>query len=124
MSSAGYDPIGAGMLILAGGTRGLPMDYDELARWTRVGYERAMRSRRGERRVVTPRLIVLLSPSRKLDLEYRRPSVLLVTHHARQSLREICPAGGALSVPVLAGAEWDELETVIACGVGASKELT
>ena len=49
MSSAGYDLIGAGMLILAGGARGLPIDYDELARWTRVGYERGMRSRRGER---------------------------------------------------------------------------
>jgi hypothetical protein len=29
--------------------RGLPMDYDELERWTRVGYERGMRSRKGER---------------------------------------------------------------------------
>jgi hypothetical protein len=36
----GYELIGAGMLILAGGGRGLPMDYDELARWTRVGFER------------------------------------------------------------------------------------
>jgi hypothetical protein len=27
----------------------LPFDYDELERWTRVGYERGMRSRRGER---------------------------------------------------------------------------
>jgi hypothetical protein len=31
------------MLILAAGERGLPMDYDELERWTRVGYERGMR---------------------------------------------------------------------------------
>jgi len=31
--------IGAGMLILAGGGRDLPMDYDGLERWTRVGYE-------------------------------------------------------------------------------------
>ena len=45
----GYELIGAGMLILAGGCRGLPMDYDELERWTRVGYERGMASRRGER---------------------------------------------------------------------------
>jgi hypothetical protein len=28
------------MLIVAGDGRGLPMDYDELERWTRVGYER------------------------------------------------------------------------------------
>jgi hypothetical protein len=45
----GYELIGAGMLILAGNGRGLPFDYDELERWTRVGYERGMRSRRGER---------------------------------------------------------------------------
>jgi len=45
----GYELIGAGMLILAGDGRGLPMDYDELARWTRVGYERGKRSRKGER---------------------------------------------------------------------------
>jgi hypothetical protein len=38
-----------GMLILAGGGHGLPLDYDELERWTRVGYERGMRSRKGER---------------------------------------------------------------------------
>jgi hypothetical protein len=45
----GYELIGAGMLILAAGGRGLPMDYDALERWTRVGYERGMRSRKGER---------------------------------------------------------------------------
>jgi hypothetical protein len=28
------------MLILAGGGRGFPLDYDELERWTRIGYER------------------------------------------------------------------------------------
>jgi hypothetical protein len=44
-----YELIGAGILILAAGERGLPMDYDELERWTRVGYERGMRSRKGER---------------------------------------------------------------------------
>jgi hypothetical protein len=45
----GYELIGAGMLILAGGGRGLPLDYDELERWTRVGCERGMASRRRER---------------------------------------------------------------------------
>jgi hypothetical protein len=39
----GYELVGAGMLIAAGGGRGLPMDYDELERWTRVGYERGMK---------------------------------------------------------------------------------
>ena len=48
-SHVGYELIGAGMLILAGGGRGLPMDYEELERWTRVGYERGTRSRHGER---------------------------------------------------------------------------
>jgi len=33
----GYELIGAAMLILAGGGRGFPLDYDELERWTRVG---------------------------------------------------------------------------------------
>jgi hypothetical protein len=45
----GYELIAAGTLILAGGGRGFPLDYDELERWTRVGYERGTRSRRGER---------------------------------------------------------------------------
>jgi hypothetical protein len=45
----GYELIGAGMLIVAGNGSGLPFDYDELERWTRVGYERGMRSRKGER---------------------------------------------------------------------------
>ena len=48
-SHVGYELIGAGMLILAGGGRGFPLDYDELERWTRVGYERGTRSRNGER---------------------------------------------------------------------------
>ena len=43
----GYELIGAGMLILAGGGRGLPLDYGELERWSRVGYERGMRARHG-----------------------------------------------------------------------------
>jgi len=37
------------MLILAGGGQGLPLDYEELERWTRVGFERGMSSRKGER---------------------------------------------------------------------------
>jgi hypothetical protein len=41
--------IGAGMLIVAAGDRGLPMDYDELERWTRIGFERGSAMRRGER---------------------------------------------------------------------------
>jgi hypothetical protein len=41
--------VAAGMLFLEGNGRGLPFDYDELERWTRVGYERGMRSRMGER---------------------------------------------------------------------------
>jgi hypothetical protein len=45
----GYELIGAWMLILAGGGRAFPLDYDELERWTRVGYERGMRLRKGER---------------------------------------------------------------------------
>ena len=46
---AGYELVAAGMLIMAGGHDGKPLDYDELERWTRVGYERGMRSRKGER---------------------------------------------------------------------------
>jgi hypothetical protein len=45
----GYELIGAAMLILAGGGNGVPLDYGELERWTRVGFERGMRSRKGER---------------------------------------------------------------------------
>jgi hypothetical protein len=36
----GHELIAAGMLIMAGGGNGTPLDYDELERWTRVGYER------------------------------------------------------------------------------------
>jgi hypothetical protein len=46
---AGYELVAAGMLIMAGGHQGKPLDYDELERWTRVGYERGMKSRKGER---------------------------------------------------------------------------
>jgi hypothetical protein len=45
----GYELIAAGMLIMAGGHDGKPLDFNELERWTRVGYERGMRSRKGER---------------------------------------------------------------------------
>jgi hypothetical protein len=37
------------MLVLAGGGRGFPLDYDELERWMQLGYERGMRSRKDER---------------------------------------------------------------------------
>jgi hypothetical protein len=46
---AGYELVAAGMLIMAGGHDGMPLDYEALERWTRVGYERGMRSRKGER---------------------------------------------------------------------------
>ena len=45
----GHELIAAGMLIMAGGGNGKPLDYDELERWTRVGFERGTRSRKGER---------------------------------------------------------------------------
>lgn len=44
-----YELIGARLPILAGNGRGLPFDYDELERWRRLGYERGMRFRKGER---------------------------------------------------------------------------
>jgi hypothetical protein len=45
----GHELIAAGMLIMAGGYDGNPLDSEALERWTRVGYERGMRSRKGER---------------------------------------------------------------------------
>src|SRR5687768_11028491 len=45
----GHELIAAGILILAGGSRGVPLDYEELERWTRVGFERGSAARRGER---------------------------------------------------------------------------
>jgi len=45
----GHELIAAGMLIMAGGGNGTRLDYDVLERWRRVGYEREMRSRKGER---------------------------------------------------------------------------
>jgi hypothetical protein len=46
---AGYELVAAGMLIMAGGHEGKPLDFEALERWTRVGYERGMRFRKGER---------------------------------------------------------------------------
>jgi hypothetical protein len=40
--------VAAGILIMAGGNDGEPLDFDELEQWTRVGYERGMRFRKGE----------------------------------------------------------------------------
>jgi len=45
----GHELIAAGMLILAAGGSGQPLDYQELERWTRVGYKRGIAARRGER---------------------------------------------------------------------------
>jgi hypothetical protein len=46
---AGYELVAAGMLVMGAGHDGKPLDSEELERWTRVGFERGMRSRRGER---------------------------------------------------------------------------
>jgi hypothetical protein len=46
---AGYQLVAAGMLIMAGGHDGKPLDFGELERWTRIGYERGMAVRRVER---------------------------------------------------------------------------
>jgi hypothetical protein len=40
---------GMSIIILAGGGHRVPLDYGELERWTRIGRERGMRSRKGER---------------------------------------------------------------------------
>jgi hypothetical protein len=45
----GHELIAAGMLIMAGGGNGTPLDHGELERWTRGGYERGMSWRKGER---------------------------------------------------------------------------
>ena len=44
----GHELIAAGMLMLAGGGNGTPLDYHELERWTRVGYERVLKGPRDE----------------------------------------------------------------------------
>jgi hypothetical protein len=46
---AGYELVAAGMLIMAAGHEGKPLDYNELERWTRVGYAQGARLRQGER---------------------------------------------------------------------------
>ena len=46
---AGVEAVAAAMLIMAAGRDGKPMDYEALERWTRVGFERGMRFRKGER---------------------------------------------------------------------------
>jgi hypothetical protein len=48
-SHVGHELLAAAMLILAGGGHGVPLDYRELERWTRIGYERGLAARRGER---------------------------------------------------------------------------
>jgi hypothetical protein len=45
----GYELVAAGMLIMAAGHDGKPMDFEALERWTRTGFERGMRFRKGER---------------------------------------------------------------------------
>jgi hypothetical protein len=45
---AGHELIAAGMLILAAGGLGKPLDYGELERWTRIGYDRGMAIRHAE----------------------------------------------------------------------------
>jgi hypothetical protein len=47
----GYEIVAAGMLIMAGGHDGKPLNFDELERFTRLGYEWGMRFRKEERRV-------------------------------------------------------------------------
>ena len=46
---AGYELVAAGMLIMAGGHEGKPLDFEALERWARVGFERGTRFRKGER---------------------------------------------------------------------------
>ena len=45
----GHELVAAGLLIMAGGHDGKPLDFDALERWTRVGFERGTRFREGER---------------------------------------------------------------------------
>jgi hypothetical protein len=45
----GHELIAAGMLILAGGGNGTPLNYGLLEHWSRVGFERRTAARRGER---------------------------------------------------------------------------
>jgi hypothetical protein len=41
--------VAAGLLIMAGGHDGKPLDFEALERWARVGFERGTRFRKGER---------------------------------------------------------------------------
>jgi hypothetical protein len=52
---AGYELVAAGMLIMAAGQDGRPLDYEALEHWTRVGYEQGMRSRKGSAEAALPR---------------------------------------------------------------------
>jgi hypothetical protein len=54
-SHAGYELVAAAMLIMAAGHEGKPLDYEALERWTRVGIERGMRFRKGERGMLPAR---------------------------------------------------------------------
>ena len=45
----GHELVAAGMLIMAGGHDGKPLDYEELERSMRVGFARGTRFRKGER---------------------------------------------------------------------------
>jgi hypothetical protein len=45
----GHELVAAGMLIMAGGHDGKPLDFEALERWSRVGFERGTRFRKGER---------------------------------------------------------------------------
>jgi hypothetical protein len=44
----GHELLAAAMLILAGGGHGVPLDYRDLERWTRIGFERGMASGNGD----------------------------------------------------------------------------
>jgi hypothetical protein len=59
----GYELIGAGMLILAGGGRGLPMDYDECAAGACTGNRERAQGFPGALLVVGGRSIVRNKPS-------------------------------------------------------------
>jgi hypothetical protein len=48
-TQVGHEIVAAGMLIMASGHDGKSLDFEELERWTRVGYERGMKWRKGER---------------------------------------------------------------------------
>jgi hypothetical protein len=45
----GHELVAAGLLIMARGHDGKPLDFEALERWTRLGFKRGTRSRNGER---------------------------------------------------------------------------